>query len=662
MQAASSPASLNMISAVVRVRPTQRCYLTSTSAIWKQRLRLKRMGLVLTTVLLALLSGTLCAETKKVTFDDGFSEFKWNLNELNPELPRDWSPYDFLILELRSSTAQRFELRLFTTNGTRRVLLHPFAGAWIRAAVPLACFRRPDRQGFDLASLGNKSRASYWINLTGPYGPLEAVQAIGVAMQHPLGAPAIEIRSARVSKESPGDAVLEPKPLVDEFGQWIPAQWRGKAKTLQDLKQAWADEAAALQAGGFDFCSYGGYKSTKARPTGFFRVEQIEGRWWFVDPDGHLFFSTGADATGPWMGTRTEGREGVFTALPPPDLRPPRFRAKQSGMVSFYTWNLLRRFGTNWVQPWVDLTLLRMDAWGLNTVACWSDPRLWTARRKPYTVILRGWGLESGYLGLPDVYAEDFAEKADEAAAEQCAPRKDDPWLLGYFVANEPPWPGRELEIVNAILDGPTNAIQREVKAFLAAGDTARRRREFAERAIERFLEIVNAAIRKHDPNHLNLGLRFGSAPSEAMLRASRGFDVFSMNSYDFTVNPRRLESAARLTGKPILIGEFHFGVPERGLAAGLVQTRNQAERGVAYRYYVENAAAHPALVGAHWFQWVDEPNTGRHDGENYNIGLVDVTDRPYAELIAAMKATHQRLLLVHQGKEPPVRRQAVAK
>jgi len=146
------------------------------------------------------------------------------------------------------------------------------------------------------------------------------------------------------------------------------------------------------------------------------------------------------------------------------------------------------------------------------------------------------------------------------------------------------------------------------------------------------------------------------------MLRASHGFDVFSMNSYGYEVNARNLEAAWRITQKPVLIGEFHFGTPGRGLAAGLLQTRDQEERGVAYRYYVENAAAIPALIGVHWFEWTDEPNTGRNDGENYNIGMVDVTDRPYAELVEAMKTTRQRLLAVHSGKEPPVTRRALVK
>jgi hypothetical protein len=609
---------------------------------------------------LVLIGHSAGAEPKRATFDGSKPEFKWPLKEFNPDLVSDWSPYQFLTLELRSSTAQRFELRIFTTNGVRHLRLHPFANAWIRAAIPLAYFQRPDRQGFDLASLGNKSRAAYWINLMGGYGPVNAVEAIGVAMQDPIGSPVIEIRSARLDKESPGDAVLEPKPLVDEFGQWIHADWPGKAKTLNDLRAAWAAEEKSLKVGEFNFDKYGGFSNTTAKATGFFRVEEIDGHWWFIDPDGHFFFSTGADGTTTWMGTRSEGRDGVFAAMPPSDLRAPSYRSTQGLFASFYTWNLVRRFGTNYSEPWMDLTLRRMDAWGFNTIANWSDPRLWAAKRKPYVVMLRGWGIDSGaYLGMPDVFADEFPKKADAAAAEQCAPRKDDPWLLGYFVANEPPWPGRETEIAAAILEGPANAIQRELKSFLGATDTPARRRDFVNRCVEKFLDTVNAAIRRHDPNHLNLGLRFGSTPSEAMLRASRGFDVFSMNSYGFEVNRQRLDTAYRVTGKPILIGEFHFGTPGRGLAAGLVQCANQEERGVAYRYYLEQAATHPALIGAHWFEWMDEPNTGRNDGENYNIGFVDVTDRPYAELVEAAKATHARLLDVHSGKEPPVSRRA---
>lgn len=599
------------------------------------------------------------ADSLRVLFEGPLAEYKWALKEVNPELPSDWSPFEFLVLELKASSPQRFELRLHTAAGTRSQRLHPFSGVWIRAAVPLRYFRRPDREGFDMASMGNKPRSTFWINLSGAVGSLESVEALGVAMQNPIGRPTLEIRSVRLAKEDPGDAVLDPGPVVDEFGQWKPAEWPGKANSLEQLRKAWSAEETELGAGDFDYCRYGGYRSSQAKATGFFRVGQIQGRWWFVDPDGHLFFSVGSNVIGAFSGTRTEGREAVFAALPPPDLSPAMRAGARAGQASFYTWNLLRRFGSDWPQKWLELTFRRMEAWGFNTIGNWSDPRLGEAHRKAYVVTLRGWGIESAPMGMPDVYSSEWARQVEEAAAQQCAPRKDDPWLLGYFVANEPPWPGREQLLAEMILEGRDSAIQRELKAFLKGEDTPERRRAFIWQSFEKMLATINAAIRKHDPNHLNLGIRFGGRPSDEVIRAARVFDVYSQNVYDYAPDPAALDRIYKLAGRPIVIGEFHFGTPGRGLAPGLRQTANQYERGVAYRYYVENAAAHPALIGTHWFQWLDQPATGRMDGENYNIGFLDVTDRPYPELVEAAKLTHRRLFAVHSGKQPPVSQKA---
>jgi hypothetical protein len=434
--------------------------------------------------------------------------------------------------------------------------------------------------------------------------------------------------------------------LVDEFGQWRSAEWPGKAHNLDELKRAWSAEEAGLTRGDFDYCQYGGYRTTKAKATGFFRVEKIDNKWWFVDPHGHLFLSVGSDVTTPVMTTPAEGREQVFASTPPHDV-PARG-------ISFFSWNLERRFGSAWRENWTDMTARRMDSWGLNTIANWSDPRLWDAHRQPYTIPLRSWATPINYMGLPDVYADAFRIRADTAAREQCAPRKNDPWLLGYFVANEPPWQGRESLLVDLILHGPESSIHREAKQFLADADTPEKRKAFIYRAFERYLDVINAAIRKYDPNHLNLGIRFGGVPPDEMLRAAGRFDVNSINIYDYVPRREVLDRMYALAGRPILIGEFHFGTPGRGLSASLRQVRDYNERGVAYRYYVENAFAMPALIGTHWFQWMDEPVTGRYDGENYNIGFVDVTDRPYAELVEAAKATHRRLRLVHTGAEAP--------
>ena len=253
------------------------------------------------------------------------------------------------------------------------------AGVWIRAAVPLHYYRQPNRAGFDLASVGKVPRNSFWISTGGVYGPLSAVEAIGVKMQTPLGKPTLEIRSVRLAKEDPGSEILDRKPVVDPFGQWIPAQWKRKIRDLEQLKKEWTSEEAGLGAGDFGYGRFGGYAKTKAKATGFFRVEQSEGRWWFVDPDGHLFFSTGSTGIGAGGGdSRLKGREDYYAALPPIEQSPLPGRRPQTG---FYTWNLIRRHGSVSTGGWVDLALQRLESWGLNTIGNWSDSRLWDAHK-----------------------------------------------------------------------------------------------------------------------------------------------------------------------------------------------------------------------------------------------------------------------------------------
>ena len=103
------------------------------------------------------------------------------------------------------------------------------------------------------------------------------------------------------------------------------------------------------------------------------------------------------------------------------------------------------------------------------------------------------------------------------------------------------------------------------------------------------------------------------------------------------------------------MIGEYHFGALDRGLpATGIQGALTQSERGKAYRYYVEQGLARPELIGIHYFQWIDQAINGRFDGENYNIGFVDICNRPYPELTKAATETNARIYEVATGAEPP--------
>ncbi|MGD0412692.1 MAG: hypothetical protein ABSC18_13440 [Verrucomicrobiota bacterium] len=543
---------------------------------------------------------------RRLEFDGVRSEQKWALKDLNPDLPSDWSAYNYLVMEIRTSSPQRFGLWVGTARGPRRIELQPFGqNVWLRVSVPLRYFKGRDQSGSDLASTNNRRTDSFWMSVWGPFGDLTAVQSLALVMDYPINKPTVEIRAVHLSKEDEGSMFLEKTPVLDEFGQWANADWPRKIHSRAQLDKELADEDKALQPGDFGCGQYGGYTNTHAKATGFFRVEQIDGKWWFVDPDGHWFLSTSCNGIG---GGRGGGANAPTNAA---SIRLAR----------------------------------RLDAWGFNTAG--------QGMNKPYIVMASTPGGANTFLGLPDAYSEAFQQAAEQTAVRLCAPRKNDPLVLGYFIGNEPPWADRETEVVDMILKGPETATQTKLKEFLKAGDTPERRAGFVVAAFEKQIEVVCGAIRRQDPNHLILGIRFGGEVPEAMLRAGRVFDVCSINVYEYEPI-KQVQRACQVTGRPVLIGEFHFGVPADGLGAGLVQTRDQVERAKGYRYYVEQAAALPGFLGAHWFTWRDEPVLGRMDGENYNIGFVDVMDRPYPELVAGAKATHARLFDVHSGKAAP--------
>ena len=552
---------------------------------------------------------------RTLTFDGVLCERKLPLAEIDTALPADWSGFTHLVVEMKTSTPQRFALWVYTADGPRRVELQPFGqNVWLRASIPLQYLVGRDKNGTDLASATNRRTNSFWMSVWGPFGELKSVEAIGLSMDYPLNKPTIELRHIHLAKQDEGSEFLEKTPVVDEFGQWAAVDYPRKIKSRAQLDQELAAEAKTWGGGAdFGYCDLGGYASTHAKATGFYRVEEIDGVWWFIDPHGHQFLSTSSNGIGAPGGGRG-GRGG------PPE--PPTAAQTEAA----------------------NRQLRRLDAWGLNTGGA-GRPSIQMLRwpRTP----------ETTFLGVPDVYAENFASGIDDAAKTQCVARKDDPKLIGYFIGNEPPWGDRESEVVDLILAGPDTATKTKLKAFLATDDTPKRRKQFVVAAFERYLDVICSAVRKYDPNHLNLGIRFGGKPADDVLRLARVFDVCSINVYEYEPT-KQLERSHRLSGRPILIGEFHFGVPENGLGAGLVQVANQTERGNAYRYFVEQALSLPYSLGAHWFTWRDEPVLGRNDGENYNIGLVDSTDRPYPELIEAVKATNKRLLNVHAEKILP--------
>lgn len=489
------------------------------------------------------------------------------------------------------------------------------------------------------------------------------------------------------------EPILTKGPLLDELGQNALREWQGKSRTPAEVTDRLRAQlvAAPQQRLPGSFSRWGGWNAVRGEASGFFGVQQDGKRWWLVDPDGHPFWSAGIDCVRVDTDANYGGlatalswlpeREGEYAAMFPEHGATP--------MVNYLAGNFIRAFGAEqWREKWEQIALAELRRIGFNTVGNWSEWQVASRAQVPYVrpldpVYER---LPVVYRDFPDVFHPDFPAVA-AAYAAQLGETRDDPALIGYFMMNEPTWGfAAETPAAGMLFNTPDCHSRRALAEFLrrrynddaalsaawgfpvtfealAAGpwttqlsDSARSDlADFSAVMVERFFGGLSAACRAVDPNHLNLGIRYHTIPPAWALDGMRHFDVFSMNCYKQRLPAAEMETISQMLNLPIMIGEWHFGALDAGLpASGIGHVADQAARGQAYRVYFEDAAARPWCVGVHYFILYDQSAIGRFDGENYNIGFLDVCNRPYEALCQAARASHERLYGVASGELPP--------
>jgi hypothetical protein len=420
---------------------------------------------------------------------------------------------------------------------------------------------------------------------------------------------------------------------------------------------------------------YFGSLRYEGQATGFFRTEQIDGRWWLMTPEGHPFFSNGIN------GIRMSGT------------------ATADG-VKHYEQAAVEIYGD--IETWADRQYDRFFDWGINSIGSWSDWREFQDR-VPYTVILGVGGADWLTGDLEDYFDEGFRIAARAKFEEVAGPLVDDPYLIGYFLDNEmrwgPDWRGGHLfddymaatteptptgkvalidllkqrygtivslkhDFTTGIdswpeLTGETELAMRDTQGAI---DT---RSAWTGEVAERFFMVLSEELAAVDGNHLNLGIRFVSqlTPRAAIAAAGRYVDVMSINFYDLLGN---LEEQLHLMdpdylaiddflvehynacGKPILISEWGYRAADSGLPNTWPPLYpvllDQAERADAYEQYMMEVLEREWFVGAHWFIYIDQPAEGRFDGENNNFGLINEQDEPYTELVERMAAVYSTI------------------
>lgn len=506
--------------------------------------------------------------------------------------------------------------------------------------------------------------------------------------------PKVIVKCAYFSESTPTPYEPITEPIIDQLGQWKKKTWPGKTSSEQEMIQQVKTLEKNISNADFpeEWSRFGGDKSRKLGGKGFFRVQEQEGKWWFVDPDGYAFLSTGVDVMTPASPGPFEGIEDLFEWLPEEEgeFSDALINRQGQGQVSFLTANLIRVYGENWRKKWELLSANLMKTWRFNTIANWSDSSFISNQRLPYVLPLRDFPSTevSLFRDFPDVFDPSYREAAAKFAL-QLESYKNDSLMIGYFLRNEPHWgfgshnlafemfssdqdtytKSRGVNWLSTKYNGNINKLNEmwgsDYNNYEAIGKTAIDQLELKEQAekdlwefsglmVDEYVKVVSEEVKKVDPNHLNLGMRFASISTDLFYRTGKFVDVFSLNQYS-SPNPPPTGEIYKRTGKPVIIGEFHHGATDRGLpASGIQAAKDQEQRGIALRHYLEQGLSRPEVIGMHYFQWNDQPWTGRYDGENYQIGVMDVTLQPYKTWVEAATQTNERLYKVASGEEAP--------
>jgi hypothetical protein len=397
---------------------------------------------------------------------------------------------------------------------------------------------------------------------------------------------------------------------------------------------------------------------------GFWRLAKSnQGVWWFVSPEDHPEFLNLVDTVQPVL----HGRDPAG-----PDYVSTDFDAKAPDALN----------------RWARSSVSRVLNIGFKGVGAWSSPALHQCDI-PMTQDLNisAWARSSNAL----LFSPQWSQAAENAVKTQASPLRENHNLVGYYLDNEMDWEDESTNISsyfnNLRLDDPNrqevlsviHSVWQNVTAF--NGDWGSNLKDWAglsnlsslprasgpaydrlgsawlSHLADSYFKITTSLLKKYDPNHLILGVRYrGSVPIE-VARASRSYtDAQSLNYYvsDAKADSDLFHMIVEESQQPLIISEYSFHAlqnrsGDRNLIGFDAQVPDQEARAEAYRQLTSRLARIPYVIGADWFQWADEPSSGRDvDGEDVNFGVVDVDDHAYEPLAKAVRETTAQLDDLH--------------
>ena len=356
---------------------------------------------------------------------------------------------------------------------------------------------------------------------------------------------------------------------------------------------------------------------------------------------------------------------------------------------------MIRKYGSSWQTTAINLTVQRMKAWGFSGFGKWSSE----TGNLPILPVLEPNNVPIVAVH-PDIFDPVVQGDLQSSLQQQIQSNVSDPGILGWSFGNEYDdliTPAEVQTILGlastvpakrALIDQALSAIYGNNVAAMAAAwgvnatTTAdlysasptppaadiETLREYYE---EQYFGFVYRTIKSLDPNHLYFGIWIVPGwwvnATDWQLNAAH-VDVIGYDRYSPVFEDSVLEGLAKSTAMPMFLGEFSFP-PSYSLLRGYevyasANATDDGDAGVQYQSNLQSAARNPWCVGVAWFEYRDEPVSGRGflgetdldlvEGEDYAFGMVDVADRPKYDLVNQVRTTNLAMAQRRLAFAPP--------
>ncbi|MEO1214520.1 MAG: hypothetical protein AAFY45_13400 [Bacteroidota bacterium] len=416
---------------------------------------------------------------------------------------------------------------------------------------------------------------------------------------------------------------------------------------------------------------YGGWIGKKFEATGFFRVEKAD-RWWMVSPEGNAFLSFGVNHFHAGWWKAAYNREAWMKLMRIEDLEAfdPNLR--------LWFFETCKTYGFNSIGVHSSLNVL-------------NQPQPAMPYVQPIQFIdISHWKNSIKDENFLDIFSVEFEKHCDSLAQEKALPLRNDPYLLGYAMADCPlfteedcrertdtiygarrkgriGWPkklrnqaedsdGKQayVKLMKKLYEGDVqsfnntystdfNSFQALQKAVnwrletdLSNGFETRDNIEFLKLCVDRYYKTAHESIRRYDPNHLFFGdkLNGNTDTVDTVLPITTKYtDVLFYQMYGkYELQKTYLDSWHTKVDIPIINGDSAFTHIRELMPQPYGPIANSEEQNAAWTSeFFHKAFARPEFVGWHYCGLIDTPKgLIQKEADRQHSGFFDGYGNPY--------------------------------